>query len=82
MKCVAQVHEELIALLVESHHDVVVRELLSVNQMCCRDADGVCGPQLQLGVTLLQIQGGTGCFTQEWVDRYVRDEYGPTTLVL
>ena len=82
MNCVVQVHEENIALPAEPCQDVVIRELLPVKLIYYCYMDGLCGPQLQLRVTLLQVQGGTGCFTQEWIDQCVRDESDLTTFVL
>ena len=82
MNCVAQVHKESIALPAEPRHDVVIREMLPVKQICCCYADRVCGPHLQLRVTLRQVQGGTGCFAQECICQCARDEAGLTTLVL
>ena len=74
MNCVAQVHKESIGLPEEPRHDVIIREFLPVKQICCCYANGVCGPQLQILVTLLQFQGNTGCFAQECIDQCVRDE--------
>ena len=46
--CVAQVHKEGVADPAEPCHDVVVRELFSVEQVSCCDADGVRRPELEL----------------------------------
>ena len=75
------IHKECVTDPVQSCHDVVVTQLLSVEQIHCRDVDGVCGPKLQFRVTSFQVQRGTGCLTQYAVDQRVRDELGLSTLV-
>ena len=55
MDCVAQVEKESVASPAEPCRDAVVRELLSVEQVCCCDADGVRQPELKFWVPLLQV---------------------------
>ena len=42
--CVAQVHQEPVAVPTQSFHDEGVRKLHSVKEVCCCDPDGMCGP--------------------------------------
>ena len=66
--CVSQVDQEGRAHPAESCHNIMVRQLLTVEEVCVRDTDGVCGPEAKLLFVVLKVQCGARCLAEEAID--------------